>query len=761
VPLYQTCLSLVGKYGPVAKVVATSVLNVVAPGSDKLIELVGQAIEAVSESADRSLREDCEQELRDRLKQNEVELARLGQLMEALTGPLAEVCERAAASAHQIERLPDIVSEAIGQDPSLARVLHQIGMIKEQVGVFQADMRRLADRQDEAAPVFVRMNRVAEYFEEMRQAGIQPKDFARLMHAYRQVVAHIQHGQPQGLDVLIQDMRAATPNAVTIPVLEAAAAVRDFNYPQAQRALKTALRLKPGDRELSELSQRVTVLETRSTPKQPRPTVAKEMPRLQPGDTLDGWQLEERLGAGGWGQVFRAVRDGQTRALKVMHPDLAADRPFVERFTKEIATLQRLPRHPNLVRIDSFGYCPERKTWYLALEYVGGPTLESYLAKKGPLTEAQVLKVFTDVIDGLAQAHAAGIVHRDIKPSNLIFRGENDDEPLVLVDFGLAVYVEEVGHTRLGGLTLHFAAPEQLYGGPATQASDVFSLCAVIHYALNYDKPEQRKPICFSASMAPESLRAALTRGLAVNVAERLADAGQLRQAFQPQAPPPVANVGPAKQPSRLSNPSWPDIEADFDLYQEFIQRGVGTKAWLQKRVARLPRWKEAAALQVAKAMVLLGDCYEEGVGVAQDYAEAMKWYRKAADAGNAVAMYSIGWLYRHGLGVAQDYAEAMTWYRKAADADNAAAMNNIGCLYHDGLGVAQDYAEAMKWYRKAADAGNAGAMYNIGWLYQDGLGVAQDYAKAMTWYRKAADAGNTDAIDAMHKIGILYRNDM
>src|SRR5437870_2408153 len=118
-----------------------------------------------------------------------------------------------------------------------------------------------------------------------------------------------------------------------------------------------------------------------------------------------------------------------------MHPDYAADAAFVGRFKKEIASLLRLPRHPNLVGIQTdsaFGYCIERHTWYLAMEYIDGPTLENYLAAKGPLSEGQVRKIFSDAIAGLAEAHKAGIVHRDIKPGNLIFR--KLDSRLVFVD---------------------------------------------------------------------------------------------------------------------------------------------------------------------------------------------------------------------------------------------------------------------------------------------------------------------------------------
>jgi len=548
--LLQTCLSLVRKYGPVAKVVTAGVLNVVAPGSGALVEMAGNALDAASETAEEVADDQFRRQLLDRLGQSEAELTRLGQLLEYLTGPLVKVCDKAAAFADQADDLPDIIGRAIAADPSLAQVLHQIGGLKEQFSVFQADIRRLADRQDEAAPVYARMNRVADYFDELWQAGIKPKEFVRLLHDRTRAVACIEQGQTGELDNLFLEMRTVAPKAASIPLLEAAASVREFNYPAAQRALATAVRLRPGDGELLELSRRVTTLATRSTPSQPRSPAPPAGPkRLQPGDTLDGWQLEERLGAGGWGQVFRAVRDGQKRALKVMHPELAADARFVQRFKQEIATLQRLPHHPNLVRIEDFGYCVQRQTWYLAMEYIDGPTLERYLTDKGPLTEAQVRKVFADVIDGLAQAHATGIVHRDIKPGNLIFRRSN--QRLVFVDFGLAVGVEDFGRTRVGGISVQFAAPEQHYGESATQASDVFCLCAVIHYALNFDKPEQRKPNRFAPRLAPESLREALTRGLAHNLADRLADAGQLRQVFLSMAVPvePVTPQAPTADP--------------------------------------------------------------------------------------------------------------------------------------------------------------------------------------------------------------------
>jgi formylglycine-generating enzyme required for sulfatase activity len=534
---FQGCLSLVRKYGPAAKVVVTSVLNVVAPGSGQLIDLAGQAIDTAKEVADKTAQEDSERELLTRLKRSEAELGRLGELFEKLAGPLAAVCDKASAFADQPDDLPDIIGRAIAADPRLSQVLHEVGGLKEQFDVFQADLKRLADHQEEAVPVYARMNRVADYFDELWQAGITPRVFAQCLHNQRAAALRIEQDNIGEVDNLVLELRTAAPKAASVCVLEAAAATREFNYVAAQRSLGTAMRLRPGDAELAELSRRVTVLATKATPKSPTPSSGKpDQPRrLQPGDTLDGWLLETRLGTGGWGQVFKAVCDGNVRALKVMHPDFAADRAFVERFKKEIETLIKLPRHTNLVRIDGWGFCPARQTWYLTMEYVDGPTLEQYLANvKRPLSEAEVRAVFAHTVEGLAKAHAAGIVHRDLKPGNLIFR--RSDRRLVIVDFGLAVGVEDFGQTKVGGISIQFAAPEQHYGERATQASDVFSLCAVIHYALHYDNQDLRKPHRFSPSLAPEQLRDALARGMKTNVEERFQNAGQLLQALVPVA---------------------------------------------------------------------------------------------------------------------------------------------------------------------------------------------------------------------------------
>ena len=140
-----------------------------------------------------------------------------------------------------------------------------------------------------------------------------------------------------------------------------------------------------------------------------------------------------------------------------------------------------------------------------------------------------------------------------------------------------------------------------------------------------------------------------------------------------------------------------------------------------------------------------LGIMYYQGQGVAQDYAEAARWYRKAAELGVTKAQFNLGVMYARGRGVALDYAESARWYRKAAEQGDVSAQFNLGVMYHQGQGVAQDYAEAIRWISKAAEQGDPNAQFNLGISYGQGQGVAQDYVKAHLWLNLAASQASGD----------------
>ena len=140
------------------------------------------------------------------------------------------------------------------------------------------------------------------------------------------------------------------------------------------------------------------------------------------------------------------------------------------------------------------------------------------------------------------------------------------------------------------------------------------------------------------------------------------------------------------------------------------------------------------------------GDACFFGRGVAQDYVEAARLYRLAAEQGHADAQYNLGCLFKNGQGVAQDDVEAMRWYRLAAEQGLAKAQVLLGLGFNYGRGVKQDYVEAARWFRLAAEQGNAHAQYLLGVKLSKGQGVKQDYVEAARWFRLAAEQGNVHA---------------
>ncbi|MSO21522.1 MAG: sel1 repeat family protein [Acidobacteria bacterium] len=138
-----------------------------------------------------------------------------------------------------------------------------------------------------------------------------------------------------------------------------------------------------------------------------------------------------------------------------------------------------------------------------------------------------------------------------------------------------------------------------------------------------------------------------------------------------------------------------------------------------------------------------------------RDYATALKEWRPLAEAGDADSQFRLGSLYGGGLGVPQDTAEAVKWYRMAAEQGVVEAANILGVTYQmGGRGFPADFAEALKWHRVAAEIGSANSQYAVGLAAQAGSGVPADYVEAAKWFRLAAEQGHGDA---QLNLGILY----
>jgi TPR repeat protein len=179
--------------------------------------------------------------------------------------------------------------------------------------------------------------------------------------------------------------------------------------------------------------------------------------------------------------------------------------------------------------------------------------------------------------------------------------------------------------------------------------------------------------------------------------------------------------------------------EAQFKLGRMYYEGASGIK---QNYAEALKWFQKAADQKYTRAADYLGVMYQNGTGVTRDYAQALKWYREAAAEGSSFAPVFLGEFYENGIGGPQNYPEALSWYRKAAgQPDSARAQWHLGLMYSEGKGVAKDFAQAMQWQQKAAEHNYAPAQYSLGVLY-----AAQDYAEAVKWWLKAAKQGHLDA---------------
>ncbi|MBI4864941.1 MAG: serine/threonine protein kinase, partial [Candidatus Riflebacteria bacterium] len=209
--------------------------------------------------------------------------------------------------------------------------------------------------------------------------------------------------------------------------------------------------------------------------------------QIQPGGIVAGYRIEERLGAGGMGVVYRAVQLDLQRevAIKVLAPGLELESSARARFLQEALLTARIS-HPNLVKVLHSG----ESEWglFIAFELVRGRTLKERLDQVCSLALSEALDVTRAIADVLGTLHEAGIIHRDVKPANVFL---TDDRGALLADLGIArARSDGAVHTE-AGLTLGtpgYMAPELIRGEPPSPASDLYAL-AVLFYECVAGRP--------------------------------------------------------------------------------------------------------------------------------------------------------------------------------------------------------------------------------------------------------------------------------
>lgn len=283
---------------------------------------------------------------------------------------------------------------------------------------------------------------------------------------------------------------------------------------------------------------------------------------MRPGDRVGEYVLVERLGEGGFGEVWKAENPdlpGRFVAVKV-----AKDPSFVAALRQEARLLYKLD-HPNVVRVLTLNATAE--PGYLVLEHVGGESLRALLDRRKRLPAEEATGLVLDVLAGLAAAHASGLVHRDVKPSNVLLTAEGVPK---LADFGLgraarsaSASVEVSAQTSVPVVagTLDYMSPEQRRGEAGDGRSDLYA-CGVLLYELISGEP---RPVRLPLKGAPAGVSEAVQRALAADPASRYQSAAAMATAIRSSVllPDVPASMAPKRFSGTAQGPSAPGMSTN------------------------------------------------------------------------------------------------------------------------------------------------------------------------------------------------------
>lgn len=278
---------------------------------------------------------------------------------------------------------------------------------------------------------------------------------------------------------------------------------KPFQVEEVMARLESQLRIARLTRELdakrAELERQNAELTTKNAEllqeRHRNELVFSALSDMLPGQLLDGkYLLEEKIGAGGFGSVFRGkhVQLDRAVAVKVFRPSQGNDTPAgLERFRAEGATACRLD-HPNVVNVLDTGIS-ETGIAYLVMELLEGRSLADELAATGAMPVARCIEIAIPICRALAEARQKNVVHRDIKPSNVFLHRGRAGEIVKVVDFGIAKLVGEAPEERAHDVTWSgmivgsptYMSPERLLGSPYDHRADVYSVGVMLYQMLS------------------------------------------------------------------------------------------------------------------------------------------------------------------------------------------------------------------------------------------------------------------------------------
>lgn len=512
-------------------------------------------------------------------------------------------------------------------------------------------------------------------------------------------------------------------------------------------------------------------------PKTERLTPEKTAPAL----LGDRYELNAELGAGGMGRVWRA-RDretGEVVAVKLLRPEIAADPAMAERFKNELRVARRIT-HKNVCRIHDFNRAGD--VAYITMEYVEGESLRARLERERRIPFARLKPIAMQILAGLREAHAQGVVHRDLKPENIML---SKSGAVKLMDFGIARLVTATTATQGIIGTPAYMSPEQASGKRVDARTDLYAFGLILYECLtgrptfSADTPvavalkqvqEKPTPPHVHVKDLPRHVEAIVLRCLEKDPARRYGTAADLERALR--APEIVAQPVTRRRRPRLlavvalvlagvvahklvqrhralSNPPAPvAATATAPVPPAAIAPPARAARVAPPVPAPVPQTSVAAAPrdESPQALYRRGLRYARGDGVAQDDARAVALWQRAAEQGDANAQNALGEAYLNGRGVVPDEQQALRWIKAAAEQDQPDAETRLASMLFERATGREEKMRAVRLWRRAAQQGNAQAQYRLGLLLERGGLVHRNLREAAKLYAAAAAGGNADA---------------
>ena len=533
---------------------------------------------------------------------------------------------------------------------------------------------------------------------------------------------------------------------------------------------------------------------------------------LPQGNVLRDYTIEEVLGHGGFGIVYKArhneldhvvaikeylpselaVREGATIRSKSAECETHfAD--GLRRFREEAKALIEFQQHPSIV--DCREFFRANGTAYLVMEYVEGLPLSEALRQREaagkPFSESDLLAIGLPLARGLAHIHRAGVIHRDIKPANILVR-KSDQQP-VLIDFGAAKQAVAEHSRSLAPYTEGYAALEQVADGQLGPWTDLYGFGAVLWRMVAGGNPPWNPPNPvkvesranarvreagdplptakeLGAGRFAERILEMIDGCLQLRDTERIRESGQIVELLEGTSQE-SHQTGTAEQQAEtghdmdLPDPMSEEARTGYSSNRR-LRKIVGlaaavTAAFALVMVVLVPRTRVLAAKYaaiacnggIAASCSDLGTAYRYGDGVPRDDFRSAELYERACKGGHSPGCFALAEMYYAGKGVRVSRLDAADFYsrvERACDSGEAEGCYFVGLAYDSGIVVSKDRARATVLYRRACGGGYAEGCLGLGNAYAEGVGVGKDWKRARELWQQACSMGSSAGCAAL-----------